>query len=577
MKNIVRLFLAVTLACFGASAFSQANTVVSASGFNTSATQMCFSGTDVNNNVITYTPAGGSPISTPQCFAMSGGSLTGGGASVANANTASPQPLFYRIQVTNGSLVYLTLLQVQIFGSAYSMNSYAVPAAGYAVGTGTPTIACASGARFSSTTLVAGKNYFTCSSSGTWQTYPTGPFCGTNQGQLASQASGTQLCIASETEGSGPPSGICTEKQKYFQVDASSGSYFWGCINGSWLQSTAGSTGATGPQGPAGTDATPTSVVSNTFTGSSGSPQTLTFSHNLGTLNPSASWFSSTGTVPTCNSPIVVDANNISLTCSTAVAVTGVFTFAGTGVNVLLDGLAAHWPINDGSGATSLLDKVAGDNLIDLNGISWSGTVATFSGAANDSDAIIGSTAPPSVPPVPYPLFSGTLPFSISFGINYASLSTSTQLSILSNMTVGSSPGFEIDVQGSSASVPGALEVAMISNLGSGNFLDLTSTTAPFVTGQRYAVSITYDGSKSASGFKVYVNGTLISMTTAHDALTGSIVPTQFNTVMCSPNFGETVNNTNGSIDNIMFHDLILSPTVVAVYASKTPMQLAAL
>src|SRR5882672_1337806 len=251
MKNIVRPILAATLACFGASAFSQANTVVSASGFTTLANQMCFTGTDVNNNVITYTPAGGSPISTPQCFAMSGGALTGGGASVANGNTVSPQPLFYRIQLINGSKVYLTLLQVQISGSSYSMNSYAVPASGYAVGTGSPAIACTAGAKFSSTTLAPGRNYFTCSTSGTWQTYPTGPFCGPNQGQLASQANGTQMCIASETEGSGAPSGICTEKQKYFQTDASAGSYLWGCINGSWSQIT---TGPAGPAGPPGVD-----------------------------------------------------------------------------------------------------------------------------------------------------------------------------------------------------------------------------------------------------------------------------------------------------------------------------------
>src|SRR5882757_875505 len=294
MKNIVRLILAATLACFGASAFSQANTVVSASGFTTLANQMCFTGTDVNNNVITYTPAGGSPISTPQCFAMSGGALTGGGASVANANTASPQPLFYRIQLVNGSTVYLTLLQVQIFGSSYSMNSYAVPASGYAVGAGTPKIACSAGARYTSTTSASGSNYFTCSSGGTWQTYPTGPFCGTNQGQLASQASGTQLCIAAETEGSGAPKGICTEKQKYFQTDASAGSYLWGCFNGSWTQSTAGATGPTGATGPPGevTNATlesafnPGTVIGTTTIGTSWIPVNNTVTANVAVVMP---------------------------------------------------------------------------------------------------------------------------------------------------------------------------------------------------------------------------------------------------------------------------------------------------
>jgi len=255
---------------------------------------MCFTGTDVNNNVITYTPAGGSPISTPQCFAMSGGALTGGGASVANANTASPQPLFYRIQLVNGSTVYLTLLQVQIFGSSYSMNSYAVPASGYAVGAGTPKIACSAGARYTSTTSASGSNYFTCSSGGTWQTYPTGPFCGTNQGQLASQASGTQLCIAAETEGSGAPKGICTEKQKYFQTDASAGSYLWGCFNGSWTQSTAGATGPTGATGPPGevTNATlesafnPGTVIGTTTIGTSWIPVNNTVTANVAVVMP---------------------------------------------------------------------------------------------------------------------------------------------------------------------------------------------------------------------------------------------------------------------------------------------------
>ena len=103
-----------------------------------------------------------------------------------------------------------------------------------------------------------------------------------------------------------------------------------------------------------------------------------------------------------------------------------------------------------------------------------------------------------------------------------------------------------------------------VMNSGSNRVRVRTSTT--FSTSTLYHVIITYDGSSSASGVKIYINGTSDTLTTLQDNLTG--------TVLKSVGFsigdlgdGATSVPFNGKIDKvIVYNDVVTGGEVTTIY-----------
>lgn len=248
--------LAILMMASTACAFGQAYTVVTANDVLVDSsgsavhppdgTNLCFLGTNKAGTAVTYTPQGGSPVSGKVCQTLNSGALTGS-LQVANSATVTPSPLYYTITVENGATIYLTIPGVQVAGTVWSYDSYKITTTGTVLGIGLPHIGCNAGAAFTSTTLNPGA--YTCSligGVGAWATYPAVQYCPTGNAYVVPQGTGVPFCLAPSIKGAGAPTGLCVQNATYFQTDADSGAFFWGCVNGAWQNVSGGGGGGSG-------------------------------------------------------------------------------------------------------------------------------------------------------------------------------------------------------------------------------------------------------------------------------------------------------------------------------------------
>jgi hypothetical protein len=81
-------------------------------------------------------------------------------------------------------------------------------------------------------------------------------------------------------------------------------------------------------------------------------------------------------------------------------------------------------------------------------------------------------------------------------------------------------PGFVIFANSS-----GQVEIYLVNDFGGGNYIDVRTNSA-YNDGSWKHICITYDGSSTASGIVIYINGTAVAKTTVTDALSASIITT---------------------------------------------------
>ena len=86
----------------------------------------------------------------------------------------------------------------------------------------------------------------------------------------------------------------------------------------------------------------------------------------------------------------------------------------------------------------------------------------------------------------------------------------------------------------------------------------VTSSPNPaFVNGENRWVAMSYDGSSSASGVKIYINNTLQNTTTSSDTLTSFITYP----INLSIGLNEDRDEFNGTITNITIYDKVMDRT----------------
>lgn len=169
------------------------------------------------------------------------------------------------------------------------------------------------------------------------------------------------------------------------------------------------------------------------------------------------------------------------------------------------------WPMNEGSGLT--LNDSAGSNTATISGASaivWQanagfpGTTPTWQGLGN---ALATSTSLTN--------FDGTTPFTVSawFGIGGPGAGT---LFGTCNALSGTFQGWELN------SGAGGTVAFILANTITTNWILKLGLLTATPGAANYAV-VTYDGSKTAAGVKIYLNGVLDSgATVGADNLTGS-------------------------------------------------------
>ena len=211
----------------------------------------------------------------------------------------------------------------------------------------------------------------------------------------------------------------------------------------------------------------------------------------------------------------------------------------------LTSGLTNYWAMNEGSGS-SFIDAVAADNFSTV-GVTWTGSEASFSGSSSGAHC----------PTQPVPLDGAALPFTISTWVNIASTSGAY---LLSN-TNESDDGWQFLLFSG-----GALHVILVQ--GGSLVTHVSGLAASFVTGIRQNLILTYDGSGTAAGLKLYVNGVAQSMTIETDSLGGAtVVPLAGNplTIMAEPNGSEGFeNNVAGTMDHLRIYNRVLATGEIA-------------
>lgn len=115
--------------------------------------------------------------------------------------------------------------------------------------------------------------------------------------------------------------------------------------------------------------------------------------------------------------------------------------------------------------------------------------------------------------------FDGSTPFSISCWINPNNV-TSLQTPLSKALNISPGTGYWITL------TSGGILAFSLCNTNPGNFLAVENSVT-LSTSTWYHFTATYDGSKSSSGLKVYVNSSLNTQNVFSDNLTGSISNTR--------------------------------------------------
>lgn len=126
---------------------------------------MCWLGTDSSNSPVSYTPQGGSAISTAVCGAVTSGIVSG--LNIANPAFVSPAGLNYRVTIQNNGLTVLTIPNVVLNNAPIVFwDMYAT--SGAATGLGAPTLPCIAGASYTQTDSLLSSPTWSCGAGNIW-------------------------------------------------------------------------------------------------------------------------------------------------------------------------------------------------------------------------------------------------------------------------------------------------------------------------------------------------------------------------------------------------------------------------
>ena len=155
--------------------------------------------------------------------------------------------------------------------------------------------------------------------------------------------------------------------------------------------------------------------------------------------------------------------------------------------------------------------------------------------------------------------FTKTTPFSGSLWIKTTSTSAQTMMSNLNN---GANPGWALTL---SQVGGGAHKVNLILLNGAGTSYRLRYGSTSVDNGKWHHITFTYDGSNSAAGILLYVDGVLESLTTASDNDPGTFVDFGFR--IGSTSIGSA--RFNGTMDDVRLYNRVITPLEVeSIYKS---------
>jgi hypothetical protein len=212
------------------------------------------------------------------------------------------------------------------------------------------------------------------------------------------------------------------------------------------------------------------------------------------------------------------------------------------------------------------LDESSGDASDDIGGNTLTNTNVTYgTGKINNGAVFNGTTDSLSTTTITNLNFTGATPFSFSTWSNQTTLANDGYL-ISHIKATANNEGYVLQIDNTGK----VLFYIGDNNTGS-SLLYLTTPSSSITTGAWYNVVVTYDGTKTPSGTKIYVNGVSQSLTTVFNNFTGSSVwtgPFQIGSRESnSINFAGTIDEV------VVFNRSLTSTEVTELYASGSGKQ----
>jgi hypothetical protein len=172
-----------------------------------------------------------------------------------------------------------------------------------------------------------------------------------------------------------------------------------------------------------------------------------------------------------------------------------------------LYGGVAYYKLDESSGDAS--DSIGTNTLTNAN-------VTYGTGKINNGAVFNGTTDSLSTTTITNVNFTGATPFSFSTWSNQTTLANDGYL-ISHIKATANNEGYVLQIDNTGK----VLFYIGDNNTGS-SLLYLTTPTSSITTGAWYNVVVTYDGTKTPSGTKIYINGTSQTLTTVFNNFTGS-------------------------------------------------------
>lgn len=126
--------------------------------------------------------------------------------------------------------------------------------------------------------------------------------------------------------------------------------------------------------------------------------------------------------------------------------------------------------------------------------------------------------------------------------------------------TGGAFPGWELWIN-----PKGLCQGRIMHDIGGGNYIGIIGTTN-VVDGKKHMLAMTYDGSSTVAGVKIYVDGVLETTTTESDTLTGSIIGSG-QTFIIGSQAGSPDFNLRGTLGLYQVDNVARSPSYIAAHS----------
>lgn len=222
--------------------------------------------------------------------------------------------------------------------------------------------------------------------------------------------------------------------------------------------------------------------------------------------------------------------------------------------------IVGAWPMNEGSGLT-LHDQSTNANTATLaaTGHTWQsntglpGTTLLFTGGAGVLGAAAASSSPTS--------FTNTHAFSVSFW--FIGNGAGPKFFLSTRDTAGTNQGWAI-LNSSIAASPGIIQFSLVGTSAGNNINAQQNNATGYSQGVLHYAAVTYDGSSTAAGVQVYIDGVAKTMNTNTDTLS----TTSANSIPL--NFGQENNGTNKLTNDALAFVEVYNCAITAGFISSS-------